>query len=1005
MSESTRARLASSSRRPERPPDSSRDGKLFTSIRCLVHVKHGGAASLTDLKIQAQPGRENNQLLPARPQRIPHELMVNLTSSICNRSTKSLIAHHRHCKNFEIRRPDPIWYHPLGRKKYRYFLEQPTSLTGAGRDISFLCDAVDAQRTARPLPSLSVKNPLDMQNTCVSEHVIPEEYHIVKKKGLSCLELYDDAFTVQLKDQERRLRVLPSLRPSGRLEAVQLMTVMDDMLEKAGVHQQNEELTQPCQLEGLLELVKVEQNIYNVVFHELIRQVTVECAERGQVLAKLRQRYQSLLDRIPCRLKALHTETVAQRALNRRLMEEVCRIQASMQHLHMELSKTRDHNSHVSQQVEHAHHKLSEDIMQTHYSEFVQGYHELYERERARLEAQLLRMAEERDCWKHFTLRIALKVISVKKLHLVRQLHVSENYWFKSAEHCLLYFSSKDTDDLNVIIELTSYWKEQLMALVSELEETEHAQCTQITDIQQGISKWLSFISMQNQCPDPKYEKTSVKEIHADLKQWSETLLQWEEHRGEKHLLCQQKLSELSQVLEKWLCKSHTLYERHPSPHSGALQGQKALNDLDRVVTKLLKLLQVQVSDKSGIFRLIKSLVELLDLWVMKTSDVTGQLEMMPLSDWLKLEEALFKGQSLAEEALLIFPSGQRESRKDENKLDLQKHTNKVLEDIQETTSSLSIFTEHQNQKLREDVNSVHMALVQWMLDLVLVMVPDQGEEQNHELEPDGVSLRTLNEVANMLSEKLVSLSSQITRSCNLVLEEQMLLQHDASVFENEMNACKKLQRESFNWVETCKILVTEVSGDALERHQKQPAPLGPPITADPGVTVETQDNKESSVKIIPNDVEDVREEMGSDPVELEHKDSERPVLKMIDFDGNITDKDLEESRVHLPGTDELVVSPVTEESQRAFNELTVMVILQQQLMDAEVRAANAEQRAQRAEEALQASLEKQQLLESQLQTPPEPQNTNETTPPTTPAPPKTTPPEAKPSTKKSKKK
>lgn len=42
------------------------------------------------------------------------------------------------------------------------------------------------------------------------------------------------------------------------------------------------------QMEGLLELVQVEQNIYNIVFHELIRQVSVGCAERGQLLAKLR---------------------------------------------------------------------------------------------------------------------------------------------------------------------------------------------------------------------------------------------------------------------------------------------------------------------------------------------------------------------------------------------------------------------------------------------------------------------------------------------------------------------------------------------------------------------------------------------------------------------------------------------------------------------------------------------------------------------------------------------
>lgn len=41
-------------------------------------------------------------------------------------------------------------------------------------------------------------------------------------------------------------------------------------------------------MEGLLEVVRAEQNIYNIVFHEVIRQVTVGCAERGQLLEKLR---------------------------------------------------------------------------------------------------------------------------------------------------------------------------------------------------------------------------------------------------------------------------------------------------------------------------------------------------------------------------------------------------------------------------------------------------------------------------------------------------------------------------------------------------------------------------------------------------------------------------------------------------------------------------------------------------------------------------------------------
>lgn len=38
----------------------------------------------------------------------------------------------------------------------------------------------------------------------------------------------------------------------------------------------------------LLHLLKKEQTIYNTVFHELIRQVTVDCADRGELLSKIR---------------------------------------------------------------------------------------------------------------------------------------------------------------------------------------------------------------------------------------------------------------------------------------------------------------------------------------------------------------------------------------------------------------------------------------------------------------------------------------------------------------------------------------------------------------------------------------------------------------------------------------------------------------------------------------------------------------------------------------------
>ncbi|XP_023125674.2 axonemal dynein light chain domain-containing protein 1 [Amphiprion ocellaris] len=919
---------------------------------------------------------------PVKQQVIPHELLVTLTSTVCNRSTPGQTAHRRHCEGCGIRRPDAVWHHPLGRKKYKYFLEQPTTLTGAGRDISFLCDAMVTQRKTTPLPPVTDKNSNgDTQNLSISESLIPEEYHIVKNKGIRSLEFYEDAFTVQLKDDEQKLRALPSLNPSGRLEVVQLMRMMDDMLEKAGVDQQSEELTELSQLESLLELVKVEQNIYNIVFHELIRQVSVGCAERGQLLAKLRQRYQSLLDRIPHRLKALHTEAVAQRALDRRLTEEIHRIKTSIQQLSTELSKIRNHDAFVSHQAELAHRQLAEALKQTHTnSDVVQGYHELYELQRTRLEAQLLQMTEDRDCWSQITFCLALKVISVKKLQLVSRLHIIEQSWFKTAEHCILYLTSKDTENLKIVMLLTDSWKEQLIALTSQLKQIEHAQCAQISTTQQGISKWLSFCTTKKKSTDTQYDKTSVEELHADLKEWSNMLaLQCEHYQGEKQLCCQQTLGELCSLQEKWVNMSLQLFRRHTSPDGEPPGGQQDLRELDKVLSELLKQLETQVSGENGIHRRITSLLGLIESWVSKIATVNGWPEMMSVSDWLKLEKALHDWQSLAEEVLQCIM--QTENKKDQNKPDIYTKTENVLDKVQGFITRLSSFTEGENQTLHEEVSSVHMAQTRWMLDLLILMVPDQNEEENEEQDNHytaKISLQTLDDDARMLTGKLDYFSSYISSSCTLIVEQQVVPNLRKAEDENVMNECKNLQRECVDWVETCMILLSGVHDRPVELPVKQSmATSNNNAQVSPADSMDNHVNHEASAD---NEVKDIKDESETElresiaegnetqQQEGELMVCESPVVRLIGYDGNVTQRKLGQSRVQLNETDEQVVSPVTEETQKAFSDLTTVGLLQHELHDSEVRVKTTEERALKAEDALQAALEKIKDLERQLQ-------------------------------------
>ncbi|XP_054912708.1 axonemal dynein light chain domain-containing protein 1 isoform X2 [Poeciliopsis prolifica] len=968
---------------------------------------------------------------PVKQMGIPEELLLSLTSTV-SKNTQGHTAHHRTCENDGIRRPDGVWHYPLGRTKYKYFLEQPTSLTEAGRDISFLCDAVLTQKKMTALPPLHEKGCNgDIQKLDVKQNVIPAEYRIVRNKGIQSLQLYDDAFTVQLKDQEQKLRVLPSLRPSGRLEVIQLMRMMDDMLEKAGVDQQDEELTDLCQLESLLELVKTEQNIYNIVFHELIRQVTVGCAERGQLLAKLRQRYQTLLERIPRRLKSLHTEMVAQRALDRRLIEEIYHIKASIQQINMELAKVRDHDAFVSDKVQNAQDELAKSYKETlSYSEVVQGYHHLYELHRARLEDELLQMTEDRDYWSQYTFNLALKVIKVKKLKLVSELHVSQEGWFETAQDCLIYIATKDAHDLDVIVETTEQWKDELLALMFFVKKIQHAQFEQISSMQEGIKEWYHCISTQNLDEITEYDVTTLAELHADLWRWTNKLsLASGESEGKRQDLFQRRLSDLQNCLHKFIKISFQIVERHTFPNVAPSVSLETIRELENVISELLKQYDNQVSE---VHQLITSMYERMDFWASETHNALQLFcpdSAMAPSDWTKLEEALSYCKDTIEKIILHFPFAQTDSKTNKQKgkrvvkiiPNFYSGTEKVIDEVQELIKCLFTFTETENKKLLEEVSCLHEGQRSWMLAVLLHMLPDQIEEEDKDLNREDKtenSLQALSEDAKSLSKTLLYYSRFITRASRLILEEAFIVDpYDADV-EDKTKQFKKLETDGDKWLESLRILLrginekfeaelirqaketssspqppesldTQISEGPLqepseadettdetepEKPETSEGPLQEPSEPDE-TTDETEPEKtETSEGPLqePSEPDETTDETEPEKTEMTseepEREQERPSLKIIDYDTNIIQIYQDESMVQLSGGHELIARPITEKDQKAYSSLASVVLLQKELSDSEKIAITAEKRAQEAEEALFEALIKIKDLERLLQ-------------------------------------
>ncbi|GAA6075575.1 axonemal dynein light chain domain-containing protein 1 isoform X1, partial [Tachysurus ichikawai] len=712
-------------------------------------------------------------------------------------------------------------------------------------------------------------------------------------------------------------------------------------------------------LQGLLELVRVEQNIYNIVFHELIRQVSVECRERGQLLAKLRHRYVTLLDRIPRQLISLHTETLAQRALDRRLTEEIICFKRSITQLNKELNQLCDHDEHVFKQAEKAQEDLAKAVKQSQLdSDLVGEYHSLYELQRQRLEGKVAILTEEKDLWSKATYSIALKVIKLNNLQLINRLHVSEQAWSKTAEHFTNVLIAKDSENLNRIMQLTDQWKEQLTGFMENLRETEKKQYESIKSIQIGLVRWHKFCEDNVRSPDVKFEKTSVEVLCNDLKQWSMVVSMLCERYGGANLLSgQETIQTLEQLQDSWVEVCMQLFRRHPALDKEAPNDQAAMRELSHAITELYTQLGIRIDGESGIHQQLITLAGVIGSWANRLKSLIGQLDLVHHSEWLKLEKALGSCINMCEEALVNVNNTQAESEKIKHKPHTKIEINDVLNMLREFVSSQNNFYDYTNLTLCEEVNSLHALQTLWMVDLLLLMVPDQcdGQEPHSPPRPElnvfkDVSFQKLKEDARNLAQKLNYFSKYITSSCQAIIEEMMqknLTQDDA---ENEMYLLNKLQRECAEWVDICQILLCKLMG----RHLELPLPdeAVPKFIADLSLSVErvhspvdvyaTQErpaevNEDERAAVTAGERPYISQKMNQQVEESEEDVIENEkrslVMKLIGYDGQIIEQTLGEEPLDITGTSDPVVRPCSEKAQQAFSALCTLELLQQELL------------------------------------------------------------------------
>uniref|UniRef100_A0A8D1UAM5 Axonemal dynein light chain domain containing 1 n=1 Tax=Sus scrofa TaxID=9823 RepID=A0A8D1UAM5_PIG len=800
--------------------------KLFFPILFLGLPELREKKSLVDWSKPLPPSLQN--------QFIPEEVLLSLTCAANAGPCPENLLPPKKIKTPKVtlpRRADHVWHNPIRRNKFKYLIDHPVSLTGAGRDISFLYDVKYVKGETRE----SAVCPPQMERSSQShdgvivphkpkkltDTLIPEEFHIVSNTGVSGLECYDDKYTTLLTDSENRLLLFPSMKPNKRIEVVQLNDVMDTMLERAGVD--NQDYIGPTKMHKLLHILKKEQTIYNTVFHELIRQVSVDCADRGELLSKIRERYVQMLDQIARQMIDFYKDMVTQRMMDQRILEELYNFKNVIEELTRELCLVRAHDVKLTKEAEKAHRDLAQALLDAEENaKIVEEYHDLYTLQRGRMESDIKQLMMERDVWSSATYDLSIKVIERNKIILAKRLYLNEKGWSKYAKHFIILLSTKDTADLALLQKLTQKWRNLVNKFKQEVEQNEESVKKTLQSIKDGLVKWQHFFRNDSGKNILSPNKENVSEsVVLDFKQWLEILTEDnDKFFGDLLVSKYDSLNIIRHLQENWADIGLGIFNRHKSMEGKIPSEQKHMEEIMKSIARLYKEFEIRINGDNGLSKILPSLISSLEFCSLKLGSLAEVPEML-LEEWDRLNEKIDEMKSQLDVLLNIIGAVPQYIDVDSG-LVLQAHVSNA---IQQWLLKISNEINNGNMELQRQMDELHIPMIQWMVNLLILMVPDfpdpdtviKLEEKSAEQRDLGIAKLELDAIA--LTKKLSQYSSYLSSCCKDMVAAMTpsKASHSGKHPSKELNDLDEMKRECYEWITTCSHLLSGLKGRKIK--------------------------------------------------------------------------------------------------------------------------------------------------------------------------------------------
>ncbi|KAJ3122249.1 Axonemal dynein light chain domain-containing protein 1 [Nowakowskiella sp. JEL0407] len=409
----------------------------------------------------------------------------------------------------------------------------------------------------------------------------------------------------------------PLLRPTTRKEVILLKQTMIGMLQNIGA---DDEQDYPTEMHAFLSVIQEEQKIYDAVFQEIIRQVTVNMIERGEVLAEVRNRYSAMFAKIPKHVKQLHVELVAQRKLNRRLSEELLRAKEAASEIYQELEIVRQHDLEITKHAQETQSKLVSVLTQSDNTDVImEEFHKLYRMQRDRLEDAVCQSEQEKRVWMDAATNLALRISHDNGINDLVLLQKLEHSRLRNTNHMITIICQTNESELSAMEKKIEQWRSKIVKLSFSIVDEDKQSMEILGRLQRDMTLVLRNLDTNEPKDLIETEHALLRSFHLfDVKVLAESLMRWVEQittvavrfTSDKDLTFKEEINQIRKLAESWIELSLKLLRRNEKNTNGKDYAPliEILSRNSVEVEDWLSKLDVRVSGEDGVASLVISL-------------------------------------------------------------------------------------------------------------------------------------------------------------------------------------------------------------------------------------------------------------------------------------------------------------------------------------------------------------------------------------------------------------